>query len=219
LARSPSPVVMAAKKPPGRYRIFLLGESAALGDPAPAFGVGRYLQALLRERYPGADFEVVCAAMTAINSHAILPIARECARHEGDLWVIYMGNNEMVGPFGAATVFGAKAPPDWFVRVRLAAGKMRIVHALEDLIGRWGGHSRGRTWEGMKLFLENRLAPDDPAREAVYHNFRANLADILRAGESAHVPIVLSTVAVNLKDFSPLASLPGVSAGTNLPSD
>lgn len=219
LARSPAPVVMHAHKPPGRYRIFLLGESAALGDPAPAFGVGRYLQALLRERYPNADFEVVCVAMTAINSHAILPIARECARHEGDLWILYMGNNEMVGPFGAATVFGAKAPPGWLVRLRLALGQTRLMQGLADLSSRWRGHSGGRTWEGMKLFLENRLAPDDPTREAVYRNFRANLEDILRAGERAHVPIVLSTMAVNLEDFAPLASLPGFAAGTNLPPD
>ena len=67
---------MPAKKPAGAYRIFLFGESAAQGDPDPSFGAGRYLQALLRERYPGMDFEVVCVAMTAINSHAILPIVR-----------------------------------------------------------------------------------------------------------------------------------------------
>lgn len=219
LTRSPAPVVLRAHKPPGRYRIFLLGESAALGDPAPAFGVGRYLQALLRERYPNADFEVICVAMTAINSHAILPIARECARHEGDLWIIYMGNNEMVGPFGAATVFGAKAPPGWLVRLRLGLGQLRLLQGLADLSGRWGAPGGGRTWEGMKLFLENRLAPDDPTREAVYRNFRANLEAILRVGERAQVPIVLSTVAVNLKDFAPLASLPGLAAGTNLPPD
>lgn len=219
LARSPAPVVIPAHKPTARYRVFLFGESAALGDPAPAFGVGRFLEALLRERYPEADFEVVCVAMTAINSHAILPIARECARRGGDLWIIYMGNNEMVGPFGAATVFGAKAPPGWLVRLRLALGRTRLMQGLADLSGRWRGNNRGRTWEGMKLFLENRLAPDDPTREAVYRNFRANLEDILRVGERAHVPIVLSTVAVNLKDFAPLASSPGIAAGTHLPPD
>jgi len=41
LARSPSPVCIPAKKPPGTFRIFLFGESAALGDPRPAYGVGR----------------------------------------------------------------------------------------------------------------------------------------------------------------------------------
>jgi len=207
LARSPSPVVMRAEKPPGTYRIFLLGESAALGDPAPAFGVGRYLQALLRERYPGTDFEIVCVAMTAINSHALLPIARECAKLQGDLWIVYMGNNEMVGPFGAATVFGAKAPPSWLVRLRLALARTRIMQAMADLTSR-RSESHGRTWDGMKLFLESRLAPDDPSRETVHRNFRANLEAMLRAGKKADVPIVLSTVAVNLKDFAPLAALP-----------
>jgi tetratricopeptide (TPR) repeat protein len=53
----------------------------------------------------------------------------------------------------------------------------------------------------------------------VYRNFRANLEDILRVGERAGVPIVLSTVAVNLKDLAPFASLPSHVAGTNLPPD
>jgi len=207
LLRDPAPLVIRAQKAPSAYRIFLLGESAALGDPAPAFGVGRYLQALLRERYPAVDFEVVCVAMTAINSHAILPIARECARHQGNLWVVYMGNNEMVGPFGAATVFGAKAPPGWLVRLTLGLEKSRLVQALVNLKARWRSQGRPRNWEGMKLFVHNQLLPSDPKKETVYRNFRANLEGILRAGEQAGVPIVLSTMAVNLKDFAPFASI------------
>ena len=97
LARTPVSLRMAVKKPANTYRIFVFGESAAMGDPDPTFGDWRYLQVLLHERFPGTDFEVVCVAMTAINSHVILPIARECARRDGDLWIIYMGNNEMVG--------------------------------------------------------------------------------------------------------------------------
>jgi hypothetical protein len=111
ISRSPSPVRMLAHKPAGTFRIFLFGESAALGDPEPAYGVGRYLQTLLQERYPRLRFEVVCVAMTAINSHAVLPLARECAALQADLWIIYMGNNEMIGPFGAVTVFGRQSPP------------------------------------------------------------------------------------------------------------
>lgn len=216
LSRDPAPVVMRAKKPPGVYRIFLLGESAALGDPAPAFGVGRYLESLLRQRFPASGFEVVCVAMTAINSHAILPIARECARHEGESWIVYMGNNEMVGPFGAATVFGAKAPPAWLVRLTLTLEKSRVVQALGDLRNKWSGKKGQRSWEGMKLFLQNQLPPDDRRKEMVYRNFRSNLDGILRAGERAGVPIVLSTVAVNLKDFEPFASLMKGGVGTNL---
>lgn len=217
LARSPAPVVMRARKAPGVFRIFLMGESAALGDPAPAFGIGRYLEALLRQRFPGSEFEVICVAMTAINSHAILPIAKECAKHEGDLWIVYMGNNEMVGPFGAATAFGVKAPPRWIVRTRLALQKLRTFQALADLGSRWTGKRSSRTWEGMRLFLEHQLPPDDSRRGTVYRNFEANLADILEAGARARVPILLSTVAVNLSDCPPFASMPSRASGTNPP--
>ena len=71
---------MLAEKPEGTYRIFLFGESAAFGDPDPSYGVGRFLEALLEIRYPGMEFEVVNVAITAINSHVILPIARDCAQ-------------------------------------------------------------------------------------------------------------------------------------------
>lgn len=209
ISRSPTPMRMAAHKAPGTYRIFLLGESAALGDPEPAFGMGRYLQALLSARYPKARFEVIPAAMTAINSHAVLPIARECARHEGDLWIVYMGNNEMIGPFGAISVFGSQAPPLWYVRLSLAIQRTRVGQLLTSvgrkLTGRAGEH--GPSWGGMQMFLKNQIAPGDRRKDRVYHGFERNLEDILNAGRAAGVPILLSTVAVNLKDCAPFASL------------
>jgi tetratricopeptide (TPR) repeat protein len=208
LARAPLSGRMAAHKPEGTYRIFLLGESAAYGDPDPSFGVGRYLEALLEARYPKTDFEVVCAAITAINSHVILPIARECARHDGDLWVVYMGNNEMIGPFGAGTVFGEKAPRLAFVRTVLALKTTRVGQLVDQMVaGVRGGSSAPESWDGINMFSKNQLRYDDPKRLRAYENFRTNLADILSVGKNAGVPIVLSTVAVNLRDCSPFASL------------
>ena len=66
------------------------------------------LQSMLELRYPGTRFEVVNGAMAGINSNVILPIARDCAGAGGDIWVIYMGNNEVVGPFGAARSLAGK---------------------------------------------------------------------------------------------------------------
>ncbi len=208
LARTPGSIRMPARKAPGAYRIFLFGESAAQGDPDPSFGAGRYLQALLRERFPGTDFEVVCAAMTAINSHAILPIARECARHDGDLWIFYMGNNEMVGPFGAGTVFGPRAPGISLVRADLAIKTTRTGQLLDSVMRRWGARrSTPKIWSGLNMFKDHELRSDDPNRLRAYENFKVNLADILRAGRSEGVPVILSTVGSNLKDCAPFASL------------
>jgi tetratricopeptide (TPR) repeat protein len=206
LARSPAPIAMEAKKPPGTFRIFILGESAALGDPRPAYGAARYLQTLLHERYPETKFEVICGAVTAINSHAVLPIARECAQHEGDLWIIYMGNNEMIGPFGATTVFGSQSPPLGYVRFSLALQRTRLGQWLTSLGRRL--HSKNRpSWGGMQMWFENRIGAQDKRKEVVYSSFQRNLEDILRAARHAHLPVILSTVAVNLKDCAPLASL------------
>ena len=207
LTRWPDPILMETHKPAGTYRIFILGESAAQGDPEPAYGAGRYLEVLLRERYPGERFEVVNVAITAINSNVILPIARECARHEGDLWIIYMGNNEMVGPFGGATVFGAKAPPWWLIRLSVAVQQTRVGQLMTSLIREFKRNRADAAWGGMQMFLGNQLAPDDPRREVVYRNFQRNLQDILRAGLDSGAKIILNTVAVNLKDCPPFDSL------------
>jgi tetratricopeptide (TPR) repeat protein len=206
LARSPPPIVMEAKKPRGTYRIFVLGESAALGDPRPAYGAARYLQMLLRERYPGTKFEVICGAVTAINSHAVMPIARECVRHEGDLWIIYMGNNEMIGPFGATTVFGSQSPPLGYVRFSLALQQTRLGQWLTSLARRLNA-KHDASWGGMKMWLENRIGAQDKRKEVVYASFQKNLEDILRIARQKRLPVILSTVAVNLKDCAPLASL------------
>src|SRR5208282_1505173 len=176
------------------------------------YGVGRYLAVLLRERYPGTDFEVISVAMTAIDSSTILPIARECARHQGDLWLIYMGNNEMVGPFGAETSYGLRAPSLGVIRTLLAIKATRTGQLLDAFIRRLSP-STPKEWVGMKMFLNGRIGYDDPARLRAYANFKGNLEDILRTAQRAGVPVILSTVAVNLKECAPFASIhkPGLS--------
>jgi len=210
LERHPGPLRFPARKAPGAFRIFILGESAAMGDPAQSFAPDRFLEALLRHKYPGRQFEVINTAFTAINSHAILPIARECAAHEGDLWIIYMGNNEMVGPFGAATVFGSQAPSLPYARLILGLQRLRAGQWLMELGRHWADPRTPATaWGGMGMFLRNQIAPDDSRKETVYRNFQINLHDIARAGINAGAKVLLNTVAVNLKDSPPFASISG----------
>jgi len=211
LARSPGPVMMEAKKPANAYRIFILGESAARGEPEPPYAASRYLETLLDARYPDTRFEVVNLGITAINSHVILPIARDCAKADSDLWIIYMGNNEMVGPFGAATVFGAKAPPLGFVRLNLAIQQTRIGQLLVDISRKLKGKSPNSSWGGMNMFVGNQLRADDSRKEVVYQNFQRNLNDIVKVGLNSGAKILLNTVAVNLKDCPPFASMTNAS--------
>jgi len=207
-ARSPDATSIPCEKSPGTIRIFIFGESAAYGDPQPRFGLPRMLEAMLELRYPDKKFEVVNAAMTGINSHVILPLARDCEQAHADVWVIYMGNNEVVGPFGAGTVFGNQTPPLPLIRAGLALKATRTGQLFDALRQAAQKNAAGNvTWEGMRMFVKFKIAGSDPRLNAVYENFAQNLKKIIAAGKNSGAKIVLSTVAVNLKDCAPFASL------------
>jgi tetratricopeptide (TPR) repeat protein len=207
MARMPEPICLPQPRNSNTVRIMVFGESAALGDPQPRFGLPRMLQAMLELRYPGTHFEVVNAAIVAINSNVILPIARDCAAAGADIWVIYMGNNEVVGPFGAGTVFGSQVPPLPLIHASLALKTTRIGQ-LGDLLGSLihkppAGKSE---WGGMEMFLDQQVRATDPRMDAVYGHFSRNLTDIIGTGRRSGAGIVVSTVAVNLRDCAPFGS-------------
>ena len=207
-ARSPGAISIPRQKRADTIRIFVFGESAAYGDPQPRFGLPRMIEALLSLRHVDKKFEVVNAAMTAINSHVILPLARDCEQAHADAWVIYMGNNEVVGPFGAGTVFGNQALPLPLIRLSLTLKATQIGQLIErSRIAAGSKSGGGGEWEGMRMFVKYKIRASDPRLETVYANFERNLRDIIAAGQSCGAKIVLSTVGVNLKDCGPFASL------------
>lgn len=57
------------------------------------------------------------------------------------------------------------------------------------------------------MMVEQKVSHDSAATARVYRHFERNLADMLATGVRAGVPIVLCTVATNLKDCAPFASL------------
>jgi tetratricopeptide (TPR) repeat protein len=207
MARTPFPFVIPKVKPANTIRVFVFGESAAYGDPQPEFGLCRVLEALLDGRYPDKHFEVVNTAMTAINSHVSLPIARDCAGQNGDFWVIYMGNNEVVGPYGSGTVFGAQAASLSLVRASVAFKATRVGQALGSLIRDVQKRPVNQSeWGGMIMFLGNHVRRDDPRMATVYASFEHNISDIIDAGLRGGAKVLVSTVARNLKDCGPFAS-------------
>jgi tetratricopeptide (TPR) repeat protein len=207
LARIPQPLVLTVKKPADACRIFFFGESAAMGDPDPDFGPPRALEVILRDQFPGKQVEVVNVAMTAINSHAVREIARDCASREGDVWVVYMGNNEVIGPFGAGTIFGTPAPPWSVVRLTLELGRSRLVQFLKELIRKTVQKEPvPRTWGGLSMFLGHQVRSDDPRLQRIRDHYRRNLEEIIRLGIASRVKMVVCTVASNLKECAPFGS-------------
>jgi tetratricopeptide (TPR) repeat protein len=205
LARQPRPFVLREEKSPRTVRVMVLGESAAEGDPEPTLGVSRFLEAMLEEAVPGVRFEVVNAGVVAINSHVLVPVARDLARHAPDVVVIYAGNNEVVGPYGPGTVLTGRQPGLWLIRASIALGSTRLGQVLTTL-GRSLRKDTPGEWQGMELFLDHQVRADDPAMEQVYRGFGSNLAELIDVARSHGARVVVSTVGTRLRDFAPFAS-------------
>jgi tetratricopeptide (TPR) repeat protein len=207
IARDFSPFVFFAKKPSDTYRIFVLGASAVQGVPEPAFSFGRILEVLLKQTYPQYHFEVISLAMPAINSHAVLEITQDCLKHQPDLLVVYLGNNEVVGPYGAGTVFSPLISNRLLIRTSIKLKSIRIVQLLSNLLYLLRSNSgQAQQWRGMEMFLGHQVRAQEPRLNQVYKHFRANLTDICNLAAKKGVPILVSTVAINLKDCPPFAS-------------
>ncbi len=204
----PTPFAIVKKKPTDTYRVFVLGESAAMGFPDPSTSFARILEVMLAEHYPGKRIEVVNTAMVAINSHVVLPIARQCAEREPDLFVVHLGNNEVIGPFGAAGVLGPFSPRLGVIRANLAVKSTRSGQLLNRTIQGLGQRRQApRAWNGMATFARSEMRSDDSRLERIQAHFRENLQDICAAGTDGGIPVIVCTIPVNLKDSAPFGSL------------
>ena len=208
IAREFNPFKISASKSGDSYRIFVLGASAAQGEPDGAFGFGRFLRVMLEDKYPGVNFEVIIAATAAINSHVVLEIAKDCAKHEPDLFIVYLGNNEVTGPYGAGTVFSPLSPSLSMIRMGIAFKATKLGQLLTD-ITEWVGAGKGRpkAWRGLEMFLDKQVRADDSRLEMVYRHFHRNLEDIVRISSESGAKTIVSTVGCNLKNSPPFASL------------
>jgi tetratricopeptide (TPR) repeat protein len=201
MVQTPRLYSIPATKPPGTFRIFVLGESAAMGDPDSAYGFSRYLEVMLRERYPSIRFEIVNTGSVAINSHVELPIAKELADQHPDLFISYSGNNEVVGPYGAGTVLTSSAMSMPVVRSAIFYQSTRIGQFVTKL------GTQKKEWRGMEMFLDKQVQASSPQMKYVYANFEQNLRDIVGVAHKAGAKVIVATVTTNLKDCAPFASM------------
>lgn len=195
LARSPVPFSIPADK--SGVRIAVVGESAAMGDPDPAFGISVQLKAILEALYPETTVEVVNAAMTAIDSSVILQITRDLKRLKPDAVIVYMGNNEVVGPFGPESEKRYTSLDAWYARVSLWIRSLRIGQYLLKLVNR-DLPSTGIAWQGLSMFADRELSPASPSLLAIHRRYADNLQFIVDAIESYGAVPIIGTMASRL---------------------
>ncbi len=204
IGESPYDQVIPAEKSANTYRIFVLGGSAAQGWLAWDFSMGRVLETMLRAAYPDRDFEVHVMAYYGMNSHVMRHVAQQCAAMRPDLFVVYLGNNEMVGPFGLMSVLGRKELDEErmqrMVAAHIWASDLRLMQVF-------GPAAQERAFEKLGGLRWGTSAPvearDDPRLARVYRHYGENLAAICAAADSAGAEVALATVGANQRDWEP----------------
>ncbi len=206
MARVPGPIIATQTKPADRIRIVVLGESAAQGDPLPDFGPPRVLEYTLRHRYPDQEFEVFNAAITAINSHLIQRMARELHKLQPDYVILYIGNNEVIGPFGPGTIFTRFARTDALIRLSQYVARWRVAQWIRWLGFLQSDERDGALFTGITLFMDHPVPHTDPRLASVRRRYQHNMETIIDQAEQAGAKVVLSTVAVNRSACPPSIS-------------
>lgn len=94
---------------------------------------------MLKHAYPGVRFEVHMFAAPGVSSHIMRALAAAGRRFRPDLYIIYMGNNEYVGPFGLARAEGiaTQIPSADAVQRMIIMRRLRLGQFMFALRGKW----------------------------------------------------------------------------------
>jgi tetratricopeptide (TPR) repeat protein len=64
-----------------------------------------------------------------------------------------------------------------------------------------------KQWNGMEMFLDRQVPASSPLLKDAYANFASNLRETITVARRSGARVIVSTVATNLKDCAPFASL------------
>lgn len=204
LAPEFKPVVFRRQKSENAFRVICLGASSMFGTPYEMIAnIPGIVRKQLRHLYPEVDVEVINFTTSAINSHVVLPIAREVPRFEPDLVLLYMGHNEFYGPEGVGATPAEKRFPA-LTRIKHLMRRSRLYQTLT----RWLAPEAGVKQQGDEENLMRQVSKgrsvrlDSEDAQRVFDNYEANLGELLDVLARAEIPVIVSDVASNLR-FAP----------------
>lgn len=198
----PEPRTFKIPKPKGVYRIVVVGGSSVAGFPyAFELAMPRQLQLVLNQQSPDRQFEVLNAGITAINSFSEVDVVRQAIDCHPDLIVVHSGHNEFYGPGGLASTASRFSPKVYPLLEELR--RQRMFQLGASLIHRpTNSHLLETLPADMSIPLDSRLV------ERVEECYQVNLQKAVNIAIKAGVPILLTTVPSNLRDLSPMQSIP-----------
>lgn len=197
------------KKDANTIRMFVLGESAALGFPYPNnISFQRMLKYELQKNNPQKNIEIINLSLTAINSYTFYDFGKELAKYQPDAILIYGGHNEYYGALGiaSANTFGNNP---FIVRTIIRLRQTRLVQLLEQITHAFKGDGIDKQSDNlMRYVVKNQLIKyqSDIFNKGI-EQFEHNMYDLTSLFSKENIPVFWSTVSTNLKDQYPFRSI------------
>lgn len=191
-------------------RVVIIGASAAQGFPLSDFSLARVTGAFWSRLAPDHPAEFIDLTMTGVNSHHLLHFVREATRLQPDVIIVYGGHNEVIGPYGPASVLGRWSESLGLIRAAIALRQTRLGQLAQSAVDGWGlafNNREPELWRGLGTFAQSSIAPDDERLLVMERHTYQNFRDMARfAAVRNNMPVLLVAPAANLNDWPPLAS-------------
>jgi len=210
LATSGNKDYFQKKKGDNTFRIFVLGESTALGFPYNHNGsISRMLKYQLERSYPNISFDVINCSMVGVNSYTVLDISKGLIDFQPDAVVIHMGHNEYYGALGVGSTNKLGRNRN-IVYATIYLRQMRIFQALlkfrEFIIKKISPAEPDKFKNRMERMADKNVLFNSELYQAGINQFEGNLAEILELYKKNKVPVFISSIISNEKDQMPFES-------------
>ncbi len=204
--------VFRINKAPNTFRVFVLGGSSAAGYPfMPLGSFSRYIRQRLEIEYPSTNIEVVNLSLTAINSYTILDLIPDVVDQKPDLVLIYAGHNEYYGALGVGSM-ESLGNSRAIVKFVINLNQFRTVQLLRNIIKNVLSAIKSHNKKPDTGTLMSRMAQD----QTIFYDsdvfnrgidqFKNNIDEVLQTLKNNNIPVIISTLACNLKDQKPFIS-------------
>lgn len=204
-----------AVKSKDTYRVFCIGSSASMGWPhPPQYSYPGLLAEKLRRLYPGKRIEVLNVGGNTYASYRSKIVFDEVIGYQPNLIIVYMGNNEFLEDFvynpETAVPLDAKLRAPWshfaLARVLYASLAPRAARPVID-VKEYGWRDLFSNRLSLAFGLAAKRRRDPEQFRIVREHYRYNVEQMAEESRRRGVGFLLMTVPVNLKDWSPNASI------------
>jgi tetratricopeptide (TPR) repeat protein len=178
----------------------------------PMGSFSRYLRRRLELTYPDKKIEVVNIGLSAISSYTVRDFVPEVLEQQPDLILIYTGHNEYYGALGVGSQESVSNSRT-LVNMLLYMNKFKTTQLVKDFI-QWFISSIGASDDGpatgtlmSRMAKEKEIELNSDQFNIGIEQFEGNMTDIIEMIQGQNVPLIISTLASNIKGQAPFISI------------